>query len=384
MGQTPVAPRRFLRLSLAIGAAWLVFLLFDTSETLVTNGLPSNFRTLSAREVLAPSFAWAIAWTLLAPLLVLLARELPPARRREPIFWLAHGLAAVLLPLLLVTIFLGLAWVLLGRLPTSGAEAFARWRRNASFDLFSALQTHLAILVLVWALDRVRARRETQLADIRLRQQLAEARLQALRMQLDPHFVFNALGTVLALTRSNPASAQRTTLLLRQLLERTVEDSVRPLGRLGDEVDFLGRYLEIERMRFGDRLSVAIRITEEASHATVPSLLLQPLVENAIKHGISRRPGPGRIDVDASLRGVMLDIVVADDGPGPSPARRSDAGIGLRNTVERLGVLFGEGNAVLQLQARPTGGTEVRISVPFRRFPPDLGIDTEPRNGVAA
>lgn len=373
MARPRSASRRFLRLSMAIGATWLVFLIFDASETLVMNGFLGRTRVLTPREVLAPSLAWAVTWTLLTPVLVSLARALPPAHRRQRSFWLGHAAAAVVVPLLGVTVFLVLAWLLLGRMPASGEALLASWRRNAAFDLFTALQTHAAILVVVWTLDGIRARRENELLGMRLRHQLADARLHALRMQLNPHFVFNALGTVLSLTGTDPPAAKRTTSLLGQLLEQTVADSVRPVGRLGDEIEFLDRYLELERMRFGDRLSVVIRIAPEASGATVPSLLLQPLVENAIKHGISRRPGPGRIDIEANRRGERLDIVVSDDGPGPFFANRAEEGIGLRNTAERLRALFGQGETVLELNARDAGGTEVRMEIPFRPFVPDSG-----------
>jgi two-component system LytT family sensor kinase len=356
---------------MAIAGAWLVFLLFDASETIAMNGFTGRPRVLTPWGVLAPSLAWAATWTLLAPVLVLLARELPPARRREPVFWLGHGFAALLFPLAGLTGFLLLAWLLLGRMPATAAALLAAWRRNAAFDLFSALQTHLAIVVVIWTIDGVRAHRENGLLGMRLRQQLAEARLHALRMQLNPHFVFNALGTVLSLTASSPPAAQRATSLLGRLLERTVADSVRPVGRLGDEVEFLDRYLELERMRFGDRLSVAIRIAPDTEGATVPSLLLQPLVENAIKHGISRRPGPGRIDIETRRRGERLDIVVSDDGPGPFFTNRTEEGIGLRNTAERLRALFGQGETALELVARDAGGTEVRMAIPFRPFEPD-------------
>ena len=371
--RTRLASRRFLRLSLAIGAAWLVFLLFDGSERLVMSGFSGRLRVLTPREVLGPSVAWAATWTLLTPVLAFLARVLPPSRRKERAFWVGHALGAVVVPLLGVSIFLPLAWSLVGRMPSSGPAILAAWRRNASFDLFSALQTHVAIVIVIWTLDHIRARRENELMGMRIRQQLAEAHLHALRMQLNPHFVFNALGTVLSLTASNPAAAQRTTSLLGRLLERTVADSVRPIGRLGDEVEFLDRYLELERMRFGDRLSVGIRIAADASGATVPSLLLQPLVENAIKHGISRRPGPGRIEIEANRRGARLDIVVSDDGPGPFFANRAEEGIGLRNTADRLNALFGQGETVLELLARDSGGTEVRMAIPFRPFEPDSG-----------
>lgn len=202
----------------------------------------------------------------------------------------------------------------------------------------------------------------------RLEASLAQARLEALRMQLNPHFLFNALNaaSVLALK----GESEKVVAMLARLSEllRLVLDSSAQVVRLVDEVAVLDRYLEVERVRFEDRLTVAVEVEPAVLDAEVPSLVLQPLAENAIRHGISRRPGPGRLEVRARAAGGRLEIELSDSGPGFSAAGGGlSRGVGLANTRERLAQLYGA-EAALELGDAPDGGGVVRLLLPLRAF----------------
>jgi two-component system, LytTR family, sensor kinase len=216
-----------------------------------------------------------------------------------------------------------------------------------------------------------RAAAELELHASRLEASLAQANLEALRMQLNPHFLFNTLNTisVLALKGEGQAVARvlsRLSELLRIVLENS--DQVVPLR---DELELLDRYLEIEQVRFRDRLTVKLDIAPDVLDAEVPSLVLQPLVENALWHGIAQRPGAGRVEIGAQRVGDRLEIRVRDTGPGfgPSqrPARRK--GVGLSNTRARLEQIYGDQHE-LDLGNAADGGAVVRLTIPFRQHEP--------------
>jgi two-component sensor histidine kinase len=211
--------------------------------------------------------------------------------------------------------------------------------------------------------------REQALERALLAEQLARAQLDALRMQLHPHFLFNALNTIAMLVRDHDAdTAVRVTAdlgaLLRELLRRTTATEV-PLRQ---ELDLLGRYLAIEQVRFGDRLRVTRRFDVGVLDAAVPPLVLQPLVENALRHGIAPGTGPGVLCIEASRRDRVLVLTVRDNGSGAARAAADGIGVGLANTRERLRRLYGD-DAYVRL-ARDAGGTLATIVLPHRRFNP--------------
>jgi two-component system, LytTR family, sensor kinase len=191
-----------------------------------------------------------------------------------------------------------------------------------------------------------------------------EAQLRALRYQLSPHFLFNVLNAISTLVAEGQSSrAVAMIARLGEFLRATLDDQIAEVT-LERELTLVDTYLEIERARFGSRLHVSIEADAEVLDATVPTLLLQPLVENAVRHGISRRPESGRVTVGAERRGDRLCLTVEDTGPGWS-AERPQLGVGLRNAKERLDHLFGE-DYVLQFGDRPGGGAEIRIELPLR------------------
>jgi two-component system LytT family sensor kinase len=217
---------------------------------------------------------------------------------------------------------------------------------------------------------RFRAReRETaqlQAETAQLQTQLAEAKLSALNAQLNPHFLFNTLNAVSSLVERDPRGVRRMIARLSELLRYTLEGGTDYEVVLSQEIAFLERYLEIMQVRFEGKLDVGLEISDEARDALVPSLVLQPLVENAVKHGVDKISSPGRIRIRARREGARLVMTVSDNGPGPvRVARLDDVGVGLANIRQRLEQLYGSDQS-LALAAGPEGGTVAQIVVPFR------------------
>ncbi len=211
------------------------------------------------------------------------------------------------------------------------------------------------------------ARQERELREARLEAALHETRLQALQGQLQPHFLFNTLNTISSVMYGDPAQADRLISRLSDLLRSSLAAPERPEVGLEEELEILDRYVELMAARFGERMSVEVTVAPDARESMVPVFLLQPLVENAIHHGVARRSGPGRIDVSVERMGPKLHVEVADDGPGidGDPSAAIGKGVGLRNTRERLAHLYG-GEASLNLQNGETLGLRVIVELPFR------------------
>jgi two-component system, LytTR family, sensor kinase len=218
---------------------------------------------------------------------------------------------------------------------------------------------------------RLRARERQALI---LEQRLTRARLDALTAQIRPHFLFNTLNSITTLIRRDPEGAERMVMQLADLLSATLRSPEEQEISLHEEMVLLDSYLSIMQVRFGSRLSVERDVSPSATGALVPAFILQPLVENALEHGIARRPGPGRIRIAAFRNNGSLELLVGDDGPGivgeagpginDSPTSGT-SGIGLSNTRKRLAELY-SGGATLTIDSRAGEGTDVRIAIPFR------------------
>jgi LytS/YehU family sensor histidine kinase len=202
----------------------------------------------------------------------------------------------------------------------------------------------------------------------RLERSFFEARLNALRMQLDPHFLFNALNTISSQVERDPRLARQMIEHLGDLLRLSLENKDRHEVLLMEELTFLDRYLAIQRIRFGDRLRIAIEIAPEVKYASVPCLVLQPLVENAIRHGLSPRVTGGTVTVSAQKLEGQLEIRVTDDGAGlpPSWTLQKSAGLGLSITSERILGLHPNGASRFSVNRLKSGGTEAIIVLPLR------------------
>jgi signal transduction histidine kinase len=206
-------------------------------------------------------------------------------------------------------------------------------------------------------------RREAQRAQ--LEAQLAAARLRALRMQLQPHFLFNTLHTIAGHVREGERdTAVDLIARLSRLLRRSLDEAERHEVPLTDEVELIAEYLALERARFGDSLVTTIDVAPEVREAAVPSLILQPLVENALRHGIGAREGPGELRIAARQDNGHLVLEVVDDGVGYDPAR-AGAGVGLANTRERLAQLYGDAHR-FEIRRGAGGGTVAVVEIPLR------------------
>ncbi|MFN2433141.1 MAG: sensor histidine kinase [Gemmatimonadota bacterium] len=207
---------------------------------------------------------------------------------------------------------------------------------------------------------------ERELEAARVETRLAQARVQLLKMQLQPHFLFNTLHAISALVRDEATAARRMLSRLGDLLRLTLDHDGRATVSLTEELEMLEAYLEIQLARFPDRLVVDWDVAADALAAKVPNMLLQPIVENAVRHGIGRRNGEGRIEVRARRRQGRLELQVRDNGAGlPGGTRRLKEGIGLANTRARLRELYGPDHR-LDLVNAEGGGLSVRLEIPFR------------------
>jgi two-component system, LytTR family, sensor kinase len=227
--------------------------------------------------------------------------------------------------------------------------------------LVTALAAGIAYAVTFHQRFLERDRAATQLAN-----QLTQARLDALRAQLNPHFLFNAMNTIAMLARDGQTTdVVRVVTGLSDLLRWSLDDERPPELSLREELAVVGKYLAIEQVRFQNRLRVELSIAPESEDALVPTFVLQPLVENAIRHGISQRRAAGLVAIRAQRDGERLVLQVRDDGPGPPHGQPHSAGVGLRNTRARLQQLYRD-EFTLELSAHPDGGALVTLSIPFR------------------
>jgi two-component system, LytTR family, sensor kinase len=252
-----------------------------------------------------------------------------------------------------------------------GASPMAFWPRFFS-RLKGAFGPDLlvygGVLGVCYAIDYYRKYREREFQATQLETQLAQAQLHSLRMQLHPHFLFNTLNGAVGLVRDNQnQAAVRMLVGLSDLLRHALEHSEQQEVELRDELKFLGLYLSIQQMRFSDRLQVEVEIAPETMDALVPNLILQPLAENAINHGIAPRAACGLIGINAQTANGSLRLQVYDNGAGLPDNWQSNtgSGIGLANTIARLQQLYGD-NQRFDIRNRKEGGVEVTISIPLR------------------
>jgi LytS/YehU family sensor histidine kinase len=231
------------------------------------------------------------------------------------------------------------------------------------------------IVSIAHALTWYRRSQERERSALQLEARLADARLEALRMQLHPHFLFNTLNAISTLVHRDPHAADEMIGNLSELLRATLDTTAQEIP-LHQELHFLDQYLEIQQLRFGDRLQVEKEIDATALEVKVPTLILQPLVENAIRHGIEPQTGQGKLRITAACDGQTLRLRVCDNGPAAKPAAEGKAGIGLANTRSRLKELYGQ-SASLTLTTGSDGGFVAAIDIPCREAS-SPGSDSHP------
>jgi two-component system LytT family sensor kinase len=211
---------------------------------------------------------------------------------------------------------------------------------------------------------------EVQSREAVLQQQVTEAELRALRAQINPHFLFNSLNSIANLVVTNPEQAETMTLRLARVFRHVLANSARPLISLHEEIEFLETYLQIEEARFGSRLQVKIAVDPAVAMEQIPSLILQPIVENALKHGLGPKPGPGHLWITAEANGNQVCLRVEDDGVGPAIGvlklngnNGRSKGVGLENVAQRLNALY-QDQGRMTVEVRQAGGTRVTILLP--------------------
>lgn len=321
---------------------------------------------------------YAYLWGAVTPIIRALARRY----RLERGVW-PRSLAMHVAAILVIVPVVKMAFDAITMPPTSAFHDFT-WERlfrsvESTFDTGTLL--YIVVVLVEHAILYYKSYQAGMVNASQLQTQLVQAQLQALKMQLHPHFLFNTLHTITALVHEDPELAERTITRLSELLRLFLANSTIHEVPLSEELHILDLYLEIERARFEDRLQVHYDVPDELREATVPNLVLQPLVENAIRHGLGKKAAPGTISITAESYGETLVLRVMDNGVGLKPGREPGAkeltlkstsrsagdhnGMGLSITRGRLETLYGPKQS-LALRNLPTGGVEARITMPFR------------------
>jgi two-component system, LytTR family, sensor kinase len=368
VGETRTKSREWLWIPLVL----LAFALFDATKTvglMRAEGMQHDWPVLFAIEVLS----W-LPWAAATALILWLGWR-APLTGRPSITWLVHVVACLCIGLVFS------AWATLLVIdfrpfgPPDPPGFLPHWLRNLDEGLLGTIVFYGCVLMIRNVLDS-RARIATHKTEVaQLNEQLAHAHLSALRRQIEPHFLFNALNAVSGLIREGrPDAAVDMIAALSDFLRRTLAGSSRQEVRLSDEMEFVQSYLAIQQARFADRLGVEIKIPAELQSASVPNLILQPLVENAVKHGIAKRKDGGTVRITAATRGDLLVLSVSNDGPALAAGwNEGDRGIGIANVRSRLRGLYGDESA-FDMHDRVEGGAEVSMSIPLRFAPHVAGV----------
>lgn len=311
------------------------------------------------------TFWWT--WGLVTPLIFWTDARLPFQEKQLGMRILAHLPVSIVLTLLYTYLWdVMIAAVGLTPWNSAGARGFVAsisnegilWKWLVYWVIFGARQTFLYYQHYV----------ASELRLERMERSFSEARLNALRMQLDPHFLFNALNTISSQVERDPRLARTMIEHLGDLLRLSLDARDRQEIPLAEELAFLDHYVAIQKIRFAENLRIEIQVTPEVKYALVPCLILQPVVENAIRHGISARASGGSVNVTARPGPNQLEIRVTDDGVGLPPGwtLETSAGTGLSVTRERIIGLHPDGNRRFSVRPLRGGGTEVEISLPLR------------------
>jgi two-component system LytT family sensor kinase len=345
----------------AVGGVQLVIELASIRPIVAANRAVGFDPALS--HVIFGASADLALWLALTPFVFLALDQLPLVRPRTVVHLVAWALVGVAAAAAQAWMVRGL-WVAGTALSEGAKSALASPLLGFRYLFETNAQQSLVLLMEYAVLSRVhRARREREL-QVQLEQSLADARLHALSLQLQPHFLFNTLNAIAALVPEDPFTAEAMLVRLGDLLRTSLDSEPSGFVTLRTELKRLASYVELQRMRFGDRLCVAMHADPAALNARVPSFLLQPLVENAISHGIAPRRGVGHIDVEATCDAGRLHLFVRDDGIGLPPESERRERVGLGSTRARLAAMFPD-KSTLELSPAEPRGTLVSITVPL-------------------
>jgi signal transduction histidine kinase len=345
-------------------AVWTVLAFFFTGQLYYSRLLserPITWRVAASQQFIYP-YLWAVG-TIFA---LWLANRFPLEGKR----WLRNLLLHLLFATGFVFVISGTFQLIYHFLFVHGpGKHYEPWT-TLQWIIYNSSENY-GIYGLLLLLNQVfryyRRFREGELRTSRLQTQLTRAQLEALKMQLQPHFLFNTLHSISALLHRDPDAADRMIARLGDFLRLTLENSGTQEVTLQKELEFLTCYLEIERVRFQDRLTTSLDVDASALDTPVPNLILQPIVENALRHGVAQTRGPGRVEISAKRENGSLRIRVWDNGPGLKAITRPDdrlkVGLGLSNTRARLEQLYGASHR-FELENAPGGGLLVTLEIP--------------------
>lgn len=339
-------------------AIWIgLTFLFATQNYIVLN---ANGRDTTYAQMLIREYPVWLAWWVLVPFLFAFVRAYPLGSGR----W--HNLVRyvpVMIGFAILNLSILAAIRYLYRSPEDIKSLFEFWKRYQMGAFGQVFSVQAVIIAIYYGVHYFRAYQRRELVASQLETELSRAQLNVLRMQIQPHFLFNTLHSISALMETDVKAARRMIAQFSDLIRVSLDEDASQEIPLEEEVQFLKRYLSIQEMRFQDRLTVEFAIQQEALPVLVPRLLLQPLVENALKHGIARQRGQGIVTIEATVNNGKLMLRVQDNGPGLGghPVRE---GIGLRNTRARLEKLYGAVHC-FDIEEQNAGGVSATIELPI-------------------
>ena len=345
-----------------IAAIWGGFGLIDATQTVVVmqaEGMHHAWTKLFFTTLLS----W-MPWALTTPLIMQLGNAFPPVRSRAVSTWGIHVAACAVIGLTTA------AWITLLNhtfnpyANSSPPDPFLRsWLHKFYGGILSWIILYATVVIVSYVLESRARLAGQQTETARLNELLSKAQLETLRQQIEPHFLFNTLNTVAGLVREQRNDDAVSMIAeLSEYLRRVLHESARHQVTLGEELDFTRKFLNIQKLRFAERLRVNVDVPSELYPAQVPSLILQPIVENAIKHGISKRAHGGEVRICAARNNGMLTVNVYNDGP--AVVETTGTGVGLSNVRTRLASLYGTAFE-LRITNQAPSGVEVSLAVPF-------------------
>jgi two-component system, LytTR family, sensor kinase len=365
----PISPHSEFPRWYWIASIWFGIGLFDATQTVFVmhaEGMHHAWVQLFVTLMLS----W-LPWALATPLVLRLGRRHSPIQLRRFSTWGTHLVSCSLIGLVSAAWIASLEELLNPWAKVLAHEPFAHfWLHKFYNGLLSYLILYGTLLLVSYMLDS-RARLALQQTEsARLSEQLSKAQLNALRRQIEPHFLFNTLNAIAGLVRERRNDdAVSMIARLSGFLRRVLEDSNRQEVPLAEEIEFLQKYLDIQKVRFAERLQLSVDVPAELFQAQVPTLILQPMVENAVKHGIAKRVQGGAIRISAFRSNGRLTLRVYNDGPAlPEGVEKTPSGIGISNVRTRLQGLYGDAFE-FSMRNQDPGGVEVSVSVPFISAP---------------
>lgn len=339
-----------------MAAGWAAYAVFRMVQTVLFAHLVPELSIMSDTHRIILSATDGALMMAMTPVAVWASVRFPIDRRHTPHIAL-HAVLGLVLSFAMMAALVGVGKVVTGvsiKLPF--VKYYVAWVTGTLF-------AYAVAVAVAHALHAARVAHDAALRAARLEAQLSEVRLDALRTQLQPHFLFNTLHTISELVHTDPDAADAMVMQLAALLRRTLDTSTQDTVTVDDELEYISCYVDIHRVRLGDRLRVEYDIGAGLRQARVPALILQPLVENALHHGIFPLPEGGTVVVRARAAAGRLALTVADDGAGPCD--EAVEGIGLTNTRRRLRALFGDAQSV-ELRRREPRGAELIVTLPLR------------------